>query len=273
MAVLATWKWQVLGGLMRSVGCWSTGVALGYAQGFDSGAMLDYVYANRAQGRYGLGTLIDWAYLRAIGWRAIRARKAVLQALLRAEIHAAAQAGPVTLLDVAAGPGRYLLELAQEWRPAPDRPARLTIICRDRDPRGLALGRARAAILGLPHIRYETGDAFDAASLAAVAPRPAIVVVSGLYELFVDPTPVRRSIQQLYDLLPPGGTLVFTTQVRHPQLDFIANVLVNRAGQPWVMVCRPLGLVEGWAHAAGFASVESQMEALGLFGVTVCRKA
>ena len=275
MAMLATWKWQMLSGLMRSAGCLSRGIALGYAQGFDSGVMLDYVYTNRPQGRFLVGALIDWVYLRAIGWRAIRARKALLQALLRREVAAAGGAGaPVTILDVAGGPGGYLLELCREWQAGdPARPAGVTVICRDRDPRGLALGRARAATWGLANIRYEPGDALDPQALAGVTPRPDLVVVSGLYELFVDPAVIRQSLRTLYALLPTGGRLLFTTQVRHPQLDFIAHVLVNRDGQPWVMVCRALAEVEGWAHAAGFAAVESQQEPLGLFAVTVCRKA
>jgi SAM-dependent methyltransferase len=270
--VLATrLKWQVLSGVMRSIGCTSRGIALGYEQGFDSGVMLDYVYENRAHGRFGVGWAIDWVYLRAIGWRAIRARRAVLTAVLREAVTAAgAGRAPVTVLDVAGGPGRYLQDLCRAWQ-AEAQP--VTVVCRDLDLRGLALGRTQAATAGLTNIRYEQGDAFDARSLAAVSPAPGIVVVSGLYELFVDPAPIRRSLQTIYDLLPPGGQLIFTTQVRHPQLDFIANVLVNRDGQPWVMVCRPLAEVEGWARAAGFSRVQSQLEPVGLFGVTVCHKA
>ena len=35
LATLTTWKWQMMAGLMRSVGCWSKGIALGYERGFD----------------------------------------------------------------------------------------------------------------------------------------------------------------------------------------------------------------------------------------------
>jgi SAM-dependent methyltransferase len=174
----------------------------------------------------------------------------------------------VVLADVAAGPGRYLLELCRE----PALAGALRVICRDLDTRGLAQGAATAAALGLTNVRYEPGDATDAASLAQIDPRPDIVVVSGLYELFTDPAPIARSLRGIHAILPPGGALIFTTQVTHPQLDLIANVLVNREGRPWVMVCRTLAEVEGLAATAGFREIRSQRERLRLFGVTICRK-
>ncbi len=273
MQATLKFKWQALSLLMRTVGRSSAGIDLGYRRGFDSGPMLDYVYRNRPSGVFPVGVLTDWVYLNTIGWRAIRARKALLQTLLQAEIARRLPDGPVVLADVAAGPGRYLLELCQQ--PGPDgRPlaASVQVICRDMDRQGLAEGAAQAAALGLGNVRYEPGDATDAASLAQIQPTPGIVVVSDLYELFTDPAPIRCSLRGIYGILPPGGTLVFTTQVTHPQLDLIANVLVNREGHPWVMVCRSLAEVEKMAAEAGFTQIESQCERHGLFGITVCRK-
>jgi SAM-dependent methyltransferase len=274
MEQTATLKWQLMAQLMRGPGSVSSGIALGYRAGFDSGEMLDYVYENRPQGRFLVGKLFDWVYLNAVGWRAIRARKTLLQRLLRLEVAAVAgQARPVVLLDVASGPGRYLLELARDLQAGTDLgPGGLQIICRDLDPRGLALGRERAAALGLTNVRYELGDATGARSLATVDPRPQVVVASGVYELFNDTDLIRRSMAGIQAILPPGGRFLFTTQVRHPQLEFIANVLVNRAGRPWVMGCRSLADVEDLARRAGFEVMRSAMEPVGLFGVTICRK-
>ncbi|HEX6606206.1 MAG TPA: class I SAM-dependent methyltransferase family protein, partial [Chloroflexia bacterium] len=142
---------------------------------------------------------------------------------------------------------------------------------RDLDPRGQVRGRERAAALGLTNVRYELGDATDARSLATVDPPPQVVVASGVYELFNDTDLIRRSMAGIRAILPPGGRFLFTTQVRHPQLEFIANVLVNREGRPWVMGCRSLAEVEGLARAAGFEVVRSALEPVGLFGVTICR--
>lgn len=118
-------------------------------------------------------------------------------------------------------------------------------------------------------IRYEVGDAFDPAPTEqTLGGRPDVIVVSGLYELILDDDLVRRSIGRLHDLLAPGGTLVFTTQIEHPQLAMIAGVLTNRDGEPWVMRCRSVDDVETWARAAGFDAVSSRAEQVGLFTVT-----
>ncbi|MEV0119281.1 class I SAM-dependent methyltransferase family protein [Streptomyces sp. NPDC050844] len=70
-----------------------------------------------------------------------------------------------------------------------------------------------------------------------------------------------------------GGTLAFTTQTHHPQLDFIANVLPNRNGDLWVMKCHPAEEPESWAKTAGFTTTSTRSEKLGLFTVTTCTTA
>ena len=274
MTTISTLKWRLLSLLMRTVGRAGDGILIGYRRGFDSGAMLDYVYENRASGKLLIGPLVDRVYLDAVGWRAIRARKELLKSVLRREIEQVrAEKRPVVVLDVAAGPGRYLLDLCRELAGADgEAPDAVQIICRDLDAHGLELGSRRAKELGLANVRYELGDATDPASLATVEPRPDIVVVSGLYELFTDPEPLTRSLDGIHRILPPGGRLIFTTQVAHPQLELIANVLVNRAGRPWVMVCRSLDEVAGLARQSGFRVVGSELEPLGLFSVTRGRK-
>jgi SAM-dependent methyltransferase len=261
-------KWRALSALLKTLGRASDGITLGYRHGFDSGPMLDYVYENRARGRLLLGRLIDRIYLDTIGWRAIRARKALLAETLRSEIARRRRetSHPTTILDVASGPARYLLETLQAVGSAD-----LAVICRDLDPVGLERGRHLARAAGLPAIRYEQGDACDPRSLATVDPRPDIAVASGLYEL-LDPTLVRRSMATIHTILQPGGTLIFTTQVAHPQLELIASVLPNRFGQPWIMENRPLATVEAWAREAGFSELSSRTEPLGIFTVTLARK-
>lgn len=264
-------KWRLLSALMRTAGRTANGIDTGYRHGFDSGTMLDYVYENRASGKHIVGALIDRFYLNSTGWRAIRARKELLKQVLIEEVRRASEHGPVVVADLAAGPGRYLLEVAAQMRDQKPE-TQLQVICRDLDVRGLELGRARASALGLTNVRYEQGDATDHASLAAIEPEPDVVVVSGLYELFTDAGLIRKSMEGAYKALGPGGRLVFTTQVRHPQLALIANVLVNRDGEPWEMVCRLIEEVEALARGAGFRVVSSRMEPVGLFAVTVCEK-
>lgn len=249
-------KWALMRLLMRTAGRSSRGIRIGYRHGFDSGTMLDYVYADESHGLLGVGKLIDRAYLDAVGWRAIRARRDLLHNVLRDEV--SARAGRALVLDVAAGPGRYLQDLAKEQ-------PEIEVVCRDLAADGLRLGAAQAHERGLTNIRYERGDAFDPTPLD----RPAdIIVVSGLYELILDQELIAKSVARLRDLLADDGVLVFTTQTRHPQLEFIANVLPNRDGDPWIMECRSAEQAHAWARAAGFVDVVSRMERVGLFAVT-----
>jgi hypothetical protein len=253
-------------GLLGTVGRTSKGIRTGYQYGFDSGMMLDYVYVNRSQGVLGVGRLIDRAYLNAVGWRAIRARGALLRRTLRAEIDRR-PGRTVRILDMAAGPGRYLLDLLEPPDGCGYPSDRVSVVCRDLAVMGLAQGRALARRRGLANIRYERGDALDPKPPEA-GEAPDVIVVSGLYELLLDDETIRASMARLRGLLAPGGALVFTTQTRNPQLEFIANVLPNRDGDLWRMKCRPVAETEQWARLAGFAEVASEREAVGLFTVS-----
>lgn len=263
-------KWRALSLLMGTLGRTSDGVSLGYRYGFDSGEMLDYVYENRARGKLLIGQIIDRSYLNAIGWRAIRARKELLKGVLLSEIQSRSTGQRICILDVASGPGRYLIEVCQELKSAGI--DSVTVVCRDLDVKGLAWGRERASKAGLTNIRYEPGDACDPASLSTVRPQPDIVIVSGLYELFTDVELIKRSMAGIFSILKPGGRLFFTTQVSHPQLELIANVLINREGKPWVMTCRPFETTEALAREAGFKVIGSQVEPVGLFSLTTAEK-
>lgn len=265
-------RWRILSLVLRTLGRTSNGISLGFTYGFDSGEMLDYVYENRARGRLLIGRLVDRVYLNAVGWRAIRARKEALKTLLSELLLERDQEGlSTTVLDIASGPGRYLQEVCLNLR-AQGRMEGVTVICRDLDPVGVEQGRRRAAEFELTSFRYEEGDACDPASLLTVAPQPDIAIASGLYEL-LDPPLIQRSMEGVYQLLPSGGRFMFTTQVKHPQLELIANTLTNRHGQPWVMVCRPLSETEEWARQAGFTLVSSRMDDVGLFGLSLSQKA
>jgi ubiquinone/menaquinone biosynthesis C-methylase UbiE len=264
-------KWAIMRGIFSTVGRTSKGIRIGYTFGFDSGMMLDYVYINQAQGSFGVGKLIDRLYLNAIGWRAIRARRALLQQRLYDEVERNRAQGKATrLLDVASGPGRYLQELLSKCEPER---GDLHILCRDLSMHDLALGTKRAEAARLQTIHYQQGDAFNPAPTdAQLDGPPNVIVVSGLYELILEDEIIQQSLQRLYQMLEPGGTLYFTTQTQHPQLEFIANVLPNRNGAPWIMKCRPSTQLEAWAHQAGFSQIESQLEEVGLFTVTGARK-
>ena len=201
----ASWEaiyWGTVATAMRVVGGrLSEGMRIGYQYGFDSGEMLDYVYRNEAHGAWGIGWFVDRMYLNAIGWRGIRQRKVHLQTLLRDAIHRfRVSRKPTHIVDVAAGPGRYLLETLKEFGQNG-----LQVTLRDRDEVGLAQGRALAETLGVKGVRYERGDAFDPHDLKRISPPPQLVIVSGLYELFPDNTLISRSLTGIHAVLEAGG--------------------------------------------------------------------
>ncbi|HCK82624.1 MAG TPA: bifunctional alpha/beta hydrolase/class I SAM-dependent methyltransferase [Candidatus Competibacter sp.] len=248
----------------------SRGIRLGVAAGFDSGATLDYVYRNQAQGFTGLGRLIDRNYLNAIGWQGIRSRKIHLEKLLRramAELHAAGE--PVRIVDIAAGHGRYVLDAVREQAEIP-----ATGVLRDFSPANVEAGQRLIADYRLERrFEFERGDAFDPASLAALPRGATVGIVSGLYELFPDNEPVRASLAGLAEAVTPGGYLIYTGQPWHPQIDFIARVLTShRDGKPWVMRRRSQQEMDQLVAAAGFEKVAQETDPWGIFTVSLARR-
>ena len=254
--------------LMKGPGRLSRGIDLGWKHGFDSGVMLDYIYENRAQGMTPLGRLIDRFYLNAIGWRGIRVRRTLLEQALRSTIEQTHAAGrPVRLLDIASGPGRYVLETIRTLHTIP-----ISAVLRDYKQENLDAAARLRDELGLAKVTLAHGDAFDRAALAAITPRPTIAIVSGLYELFPDNEPVLRSLRGLADAVEPGGHLLYTNQPWHPQVEFIARVLTNREGQPWIMRRRTQAEMDELVRTAGFEKISQEIDPWGIFTVSVARR-
>jgi alpha-beta hydrolase superfamily lysophospholipase/SAM-dependent methyltransferase len=261
------WAIQRLG--MKTVGRLSRGIQLGWRTGFDSGMTLDYVYQNQPRGITALGRTIDRSYLNSVGWRGIRQRKVNLEKVLLATMRSLhAEGRPVRLLDIASGPGRYILEAVRQ---VPEIP--VTALLRDYKPENIAEGRRLAGQMGLgASVTCVQGDAFDRASLAGITPRPTIAVVSGLYELYPDNGRVLTSLRGLAEAVEEGGYLIYTNQPWHPQVEFIARVLINREGRPWVMRRRTTAEMDDLARAAGFEKLDQEIDPWGIFTVSVARR-
>lgn len=257
---------------MRTLGSMlSDGVKLGFDTGFDSGKTLDYVYENRPRGKAIVGKWIDRSYLNSPGWQGIRRRKVHLEELLARAIDKCHGRGKtVQLLDVAAGPGRYALDVIQRLRN--ERNIEVHALLRDFDERNVEFGRKLAGQMGLGSVKHEQGDAFDRDSLASLDPRPNVVVVSGLYELYADNELVLQSLRGIHDGMEEDGYLLYTGQPWHPQLEFIARVLPNRNGERWVMRRRTQQEMDGLVRAAGFEKVEMRIDQWGIFTVSMATR-
>jgi hypothetical protein len=145
-------------------------------------------------------------------------------------------------------------------------------ILRDYKPENVEAARALAERLGLTNVTVQQADAFDRQSLAATEPRATIGIVSGLYELFPSNKLVSESLAGLADAIEPGGYLIYTNQPWHPQLEFIARVLQNREGQPWIMRRRTTAEMDQLVRRAGFEKIEMEIDQWGMFSVSIARR-
>ncbi len=254
---------------LRTLGKLSHGIRTGWETGFDSGRSLDYVYENEARGDNLFGKIIDRVYLDSIGWRGIRQRKINLETLLRdAMQRVRAEGKPVRILDVATGCGRYVLDaLAADGDPS------ATAYLRDYTQANVDQGIEIARGMNLSNrVRFEQGDAFDEANLAAITPAPTVAIVSGLYELFPDNDLVLGSLRGIAQCMSEGGYLVYTGQPWHPQIEMIARVLTNRDGKPWIMRRRTQEELDELVRTAGFTKIDMEIDKHGIFTVSLAKR-
>jgi alpha-beta hydrolase superfamily lysophospholipase len=265
-----SWRWlkfKVQRLMLNTLGRLSKGIQVGWSAGFDSGQSLDHVYRNSPEGFTFLGRWIDRGYLNSPGWRGIRQRKVHMQQLLDDGIETLrSQGGPIRVLDIAAGPGRYVLDAIVRQR---DRGVEVSATLCDRDFGGLTAGRKLADSMGVTSVVYRQSDAFSAEAIAAIEPKPTIAIASGLYELFPSNEPIRESLRGLAAAVEPGGLLLYTDQPWHPQQEMIARVLPNRDGEPWVMRCRSQAEMDQLVEAAGFEKVRMLIDDDGIFSVSM----
>ncbi len=261
------WYYGLINLSLKTMGKLSKGIKIGFQYGFDSGVMLEYVYKNSPHGITPLGIFIDWFYLNSKGWQGIRCRSQLMKTTLRRVLQSYQQQNiPCHLFDVACGGGRYDLEVLQEF---PSEAIAATL--RDYKLENVTKARQLASQLGVI-AQIEQADAFNDQDLDRVQPKPNVVIVSGLHEILPNDTLIRHHFQQLYRILNTSGTLIFTIQPQHPQLEMIARTLPAHTGLPWVMRVRSWKLIRQWAEEAGFNNFQVQMEPNGIFGVVTAQK-
>ena len=259
--------YSLLRASMRTLGRLSDGIRLGLRAGFDSGSTLDYVYRNQAAGCTLLGRVVDRNYLDSIGWRGIRARKVHLeQAILAAAQRLRVAGRPLRIADIAAGHGRYVLDAVQRLPAQPE-----SVVLRDYSAGNVREGTLLIEAMRLTgNVTFVEADAFDEASVAAIAPPPTLAIVSGLYELFSDNSRVLASLRGLARAVAAGGMLVYTGQPWHPQLELIARTLTShRDGAAWIMRRRTQAELDQLVAHAGFSKMEQWVDDWGIFTVSL----
>lgn len=260
--------WPLVRSFLKVGGRFSEGIGLGWKTGFDSGVTLDYVYENKAKGFTPIGRLVDYFYLNSIGWRGIRVRRENLENVLRQSMESLHKDGrPIRILDIACGAGRYVLESM-----AANSGFASSAVLRDYKQENLDAAKQHAERLNLQAVTFECADAFDRESLSRIEPKATVAIVSGLYELFPENEPLRRSLDGLSDAVEVGGYLIYTCQPWHPQMEFIARGLTNREGKPWIMRRRTQAEMDELVRAAGFEKVSQEIDQWGIFTVSVARR-
>jgi Putative methyltransferase len=201
--------------------------------------------------------------LEDIGWKVLRQRQVNLDKFTRQAARGAHDAhGVVQLLDLALGSGRHLMESIRSM-PELNIEARL----QDEDESNLEKGRQLANRLGLTRLRFAVGDAFDEQALASLDPSPNVVITAGLFELTPDNQRVTSTLRGLSAGMQDGGYVVYTDQPRHPHLEMIGRVAVQREESPWAMRRRPADEMDGLVTEAGFTTIERLIDEHGLFTV------
>jgi Putative methyltransferase len=168
-------------------------------------------------------------------------------------------------VDLAAGPGAYLLDVLAE-SPRPE----VRVLLRDVDPAALAIAAATARERGLGQVETALGDALDPRSLAEIRRRPDVAVELGLYGMFGDER-IAPHFRDLAEQLGPA-VLVCNVQNQNPEIDHIANVWPSRDGGRCEWRLRPLELILGWAEAGGFALERVRRDSNGIYSVLTLRR-
>ncbi|MBN2768712.1 MAG: bifunctional alpha/beta hydrolase/class I SAM-dependent methyltransferase, partial [Campylobacterales bacterium] len=231
---------------IKYLGSLSNGIKIGKRYGFDSGVTLDYVYKNRAQGKFAIGKFADMIYLNSVGWKGIRQRKVNLETLMINSIDAMhAQKRDVKIMDIAGGPAKYLIEMARKYE-------NIEILVRDYQEQNIELGKKHAKRYSLENIKYEQCDSFDSKNYLEQDFAPNIIIISGVFELFDDNKMIQKAIDGVSNMLKSGDILLYTNQPWHPQLAQIANVLGNHQGKKWIMRRRTQYEIDALFEKSGF---------------------
>jgi len=262
--------WQLNKVILRIAGYFSAGIKIGLHRGFDSGEMLDYIYENQAGGNGWLNKRIDRAYLNSIPWQGARIRKKwVHQHTITAMRTLENEDKKINVLDIAAGHGRYLFELADSMVNRIDH-----ILMRDYDNNNVEYVNSLIREKKLTHkITYEAGDAFSPEALTTLPRDRTLAIASGFYELFDDNAMVLASLKGIFNALEPGGLLVYTGIPWHPRHEYMARVMTrNRDGKLWVLRRRTQQELDQLIRQAGFIKIKQRMDPWGIYSVSLAKK-
>ncbi|MGI9553404.1 MAG: class I SAM-dependent methyltransferase family protein [Thermodesulfobacteriota bacterium] len=256
--------YKLLSLILESVGKLSDGINIGFNHGFDSGMIMNYIYNNKAQGRYYIGKIIDRAFLNQVTCRAFRSIKQIQVDMIKSYLHEREEQ-PTFIVDLASGKADYIYE---------------TLKSSDHETQALLCDIAESALneskeiadkLGLgSKVRFKQGDALDTENLKNINPSPDLLIEVGLYGIIHDDNLIKKHLSDVKEILNPGAIL-FNVQTQNPQIELIARSLKNQHGERCVWHLRPAEEVIRWAEEAGFRNPEITMDPYNIYAVVMMR--
>lgn len=250
---------------LKYLGFLSNGMNLGLKYGFDSGISLDYIYKNKAGGKFFIGKILDRFYLNQIGWKGIRERKTNLLKLLRKAIHNINKE-KINILDIAGGTGNYLFDIKREF-------PNTNILINEFKKTNIDLGEKIIQENNWEDIDFVNYDCFDGETFKKINFIPDILVISGIFELFSDNTMLLNSIKGLAEISQNNTYLIYTGQPWHPQLAQIAFVLNSHKDEEesWIMRRRSQRELDSLFRANKFIKKEMLIDNSAIFTVSLAK--
>jgi len=183
----------------------------------------DHIYANRASGRWALGTLVDKALLSLPACRSFRNRYLHSRDRIVEYVRTAAR-NQFRILSAPCGLPRDLIEAAGRLRREdPRRFEQTWFYGLDIDPSAVEEARRMTSSYGFTNFEFICGDALDA---DAYPPDLDVVTSSGFAE-FLEDAELARFYTVCHAALREGGMLVSSATVRNRLSDYMLKNLAE----------------------------------------------
>ena len=229
------------------------------------GSFVDYVYKSKGSGYTRLGALVDAVLLRLPAAKATRRKMEQICGMLQDEIERNLKANRMTkIVDIGSGPARYLVEVTRGKRKE-----ELQAICLDIDKTSLKYGRRIGK--DCP-VEYRFGDLKKMVHYRRLSERigwrPNIAVVATSFD-FVDDGAVRKSLEEIYKCLEPGGILLVVSQADNPSRSLLENLTLFHKRQNLLTRYRKPPVIKRWMTEAGFKNISIRLDKWGMY--SFCR--
>jgi hypothetical protein len=102
--------------------------------------------------------------------------------------------------------------------------------------------------------------------LAALDPKPDVVLELGLYGIYHEDARIERHSADLAELVAPEQVVV-NVRTGNREIDYVARVWINAAGERCVWRLRPVEQIVGYAAAAGHTPASITADRFGIHRV------